>query len=68
MRPWGSRLPGICRDWDGNADFDSGDFVVAFQAGGFEQGPRAAVAAVPEPASWVLLSIALLMAVHRRRR
>ena len=55
-------------DWDGNADFDSGDFVVAFQAGGFEQGPRAAVPAVPEPASWVLLSIALLMAVHRRRR
>ncbi|MCA9201368.1 MAG: hypothetical protein KDA87_27710, partial [Planctomycetales bacterium] len=45
-------------DWNGDGDFDSGDFVTAFQAGGYELGPRAAVAAVPEPASLTLLALA----------
>jgi hypothetical protein len=36
-------------DWTGDAEFDSGDLVAAFQDGGFEQGPKAAIMAVPEP-------------------
>ena len=31
------------------AVFDSDDFIIAFQDGGYEQGPRTDVAAVPEP-------------------
>ena len=36
-------------DWNADGDFSTGDLVLAFQAGGFEAGPRASVAAVPEP-------------------
>ncbi len=43
-------------DWNGDGDFDSGDFVVAFQDGGFELGPRQALSAVPEPGG-LLLSV-----------
>ena len=42
-------------DWDGNGIFDSGDVVAAFTDGGYEQGPRPATAAVPEPASMLLV-------------
>jgi hypothetical protein len=48
-------------DWNGDGDFDSSDFVTAFTTGGYELGPRAAVAAVPEPASLVSSAIALAM-------
>ena len=55
-------------DWNGDKEFDSGDFVAAFSDGGFEQGPRAATAAaVPEPASWLLISLGLLGIAHLRR-
>ena len=27
-------------DWDGDGDFTTGDLVIAFQDGGYEQGPR----------------------------
>ena len=49
-------------DWDANGDFDSGDLVAAFQDGGYEVGPRRAVA-VPEPLSVTphLLAIVLLI-------
>ena len=36
-------------DWNGDSEFSSADFVVAFQDGGFEQGPRPNLVAVPEP-------------------
>ena len=38
-------------DWNGDREFTTSDLVAAFGDGGFEQGPRAAVAAVPEPTS-----------------
>ena len=41
-------------DWSGDAEFTSRDFVVAFQRGGYEQGPREQAKAVPEPASGLL--------------
>ncbi|MCA9166908.1 MAG: hypothetical protein KDB23_04545 [Planctomycetales bacterium] len=57
-------------DWNGDGDFDSSDFVTAFAAGGYEVGPRAAVAAVPEPATVgsCLLAIGLLLPAVRSRR
>lgn len=54
-------------DWNGDKDFNSTDFVSAFSAGGYEAGPRAAaVAAVPEPSSVVLLIMGLLLGWRRR--
>ncbi len=58
-------------DWDGDGDFGTADLILAFQAGGFEQGPRmgTAAAAVPEPASCLLLAIGGgLFAVRMIRR
>ncbi|MCA9166585.1 MAG: PEP-CTERM sorting domain-containing protein [Planctomycetales bacterium] len=54
-------------DWTGDGDFDTRDFVAAFQSGGFEAGPRAAVAAVPEPASSLLLVIGTMLLGIKRR-
>ena len=55
---------------DGNGDFTTTDFVTALAGGGYEQGPRAAVAAVPEPSTAWLLVIGLLSCRlrHPRRR
>ncbi|MCA9172054.1 MAG: PEP-CTERM sorting domain-containing protein, partial [Planctomycetales bacterium] len=49
---------------------DSSDFVAAFSAGGYENGPRAAVSAVPEPATMTLGLIGLgwMFGGMRRRR
>ena len=56
-------------DWNGDGAFDSSDFVTAFIAGGYEQGQRAAVAAVPEPSSLIGLAIgALALGLLRRRK
>lgn len=55
-------------DWNLDANFDTGDLVFAFQEGGFEKGPRAAVAAVPEPASLVSLGLGLLALAAKLRR
>lgn len=55
-------------DFSGDGDFNSTDFVVAFQAGGYDQGPRAAVSAVPEPATGGLAVLALSMLGLIRRR
>ena len=54
-------------DWNGDGDFDSGDLVTALQDGVYELGPRTAVAAVPEPSSWILLTLGLL-GIRRIRR
>ena len=55
-------------DWDGDGYFGTGDLVAAFEEGGYEQGPRAAVNAVPEPASIVLLMIGLIGVTFCHRR
>jgi len=55
-------------DWNADLEFGSGDLVAAFTDGGYEQGPKAgAVAVVPEPSSFVLLTIAGLLIWRRRR-
>ena len=58
-------------DWNGDGLFNSGDFVAAFSDGGYEMGLRpdaAAAAAIPEPSTAVLLSLAGLgLALFRRR-
>ena len=47
-------------DWDGDWRCSTSDFVMAFQDGGYEQGPRTALAAVPEPGASMLLVMGLL--------
>jgi uncharacterized protein YjbI with pentapeptide repeats len=60
-------------DWDGDGDFTRQDLALALQDGGYGQGPRAALAAVPEPSSWCLLAVRVLAmaqctrAIGRRR-
>ena len=54
-------------DWDGNGDFNSRDLVIAFQDGGYEVGPREAVASVPEPAA-SFVTMAILGFATRTRR
>jgi hypothetical protein len=53
-------------DFNGDGRTNSSDLVAALADGGYEQGPRAAVQAVPEPASAVLMLIGALMCVRRR--
>ena len=56
-------------DWNADGVFESGDFVVAFQDGGYEQGPRTDVAAVPEPSGTLLWVVGLpLWLIARRTR
>jgi hypothetical protein len=40
---------------DGDGDFKTNDLVSAFQDGGYEKGPRPAVAVVPEPSGDIVL-------------
>jgi len=55
-------------DWTGDKEFDSADFVAAFVDGGFEMGPKAAVAAVPEPATLGSLLVGFVCLSLARRR
>ena len=55
-------------DWNGDGEFTSGDFVVAFDDGGFELGPRAVVADVPEAPAAMLTAIAMIGLLAKRRR
>ena len=53
-------------DWNGDAEFDSGDLIAAMQAGGYDLGPRPAVASVPEPATMMgMLGLALAFLAWR---
>ena len=54
-------------DFNGDGRTNSGDLVTALADGGYELGPRAAVAAVPEPASFVLALLGLLAVGQVRR-
>jgi hypothetical protein len=54
-------------DWDGDGDFTTTDLITALADGGYEQGSRAAVSAVPEPASFVMLMVGLIGIAIRRR-
>lgn len=54
-------------DWNGDGVFSSGDFVAAFSDGGFEIGPRPQAAAVPEPANLLILALAGLCLIRRKR-
>ena len=51
-------------DWSGDMVFDSGDLVLAFQDGGYVAG---AAAAVPEPASSLIVLTAMMGLAIRRR-
>ncbi len=55
-------------DWNGDAEFDISDLVLAFQDGGYEQGSRHATKAVPEPTSLVLLMAGSIVILQRRRQ
>jgi hypothetical protein len=53
-------------DFNGDGRTNSSDLVAALADGGYEGGPRAAVGAVPEPASGPLLVLGLLTLMRRR--
>ena len=55
-------------DWDGDGDFTGLDIVLALQDSGFGNGPRAAINAVPEPASIVMLLFGWFAIAARRKR
>ena len=55
-------------DFNGDGRFDTSDLVTALSGGGYEVGPKAAVSAVPEPASATMLLLGSLMFVRRRRK
>jgi hypothetical protein len=53
-------------DFNADGRTNSGDLVAALADGGYEAGPKAAVSAVPEPSSLVLLLVGLLPLLRRR--
>ena len=55
-------------DWNGDGDFNSSDLVAVFVAGGYEQGPRAEPAAVPEPSAAALMLAAAWLLMGRKRQ
>jgi hypothetical protein len=54
-------------DFNGDRRTDSSDLVAALADGGYEAGPRAATAAVPEPAASVLLALGAALALAATR-
>lgn len=64
----GSAAKWTSGDFNGDGLFTTSDLVSALSDGGYEQGPRAAVSAVPEPASATLLLLGSLFVVRCRRK
>ena len=54
-------------DFNGDGLTNTSDLVSALSDGGYELGPRAAVAAVPEPASALPLALGLVAFARFRR-
>ena len=64
-----NRQLGTEGDWNGDGVFSSTDFVFAFQAGGYESGPReGGLQVVPEPATSVLIAFGTLVLGLTRKR
>ncbi|MCA9166416.1 MAG: PEP-CTERM sorting domain-containing protein [Planctomycetales bacterium] len=59
---------GDAADFTGDGLFTTSDLVAALSDGGYEAGTRAAIAAVPEPASATLMLLGGLFVVRRRRK
>ena len=55
-------------DFNGDGRANTSDLVVALSDGGYEAGPAAAVAAVPEPSCLTLILLGGLLALPRRRK
>jgi uncharacterized protein YjbI with pentapeptide repeats len=57
-------------DWNADHEFTTADLVVALADGGYERGPRAAVASVPEPATLatLLVGVIAVLSASRTRR
>ena len=55
-------------DWTGDGEFNSNDIVLAFEDGGYDKGPRPRVAAVPEPAGYATVVLALGAFMGHRSR
>ncbi|MCA9148697.1 MAG: PEP-CTERM sorting domain-containing protein [Planctomycetales bacterium] len=55
-------------DWNGDGEFTTSDLVVAFQDGGYEQGPRSAVSSVPESSGMLSLLIGGMLSLFARSR
>jgi hypothetical protein len=53
-------------DWNADGEFDRADLVLALQDGGYGQGPRAAMAPVPEPATVILAFVGILCVMATR--
>lgn len=53
-------------DWNGDGRFGTADLIVAWQDGGYEQGPRAAE--VPEPTLLGAIGFAALTGLAARKR
>ncbi len=53
-------------DFNGDGRTNSSDLVAALSDGGYELGPRAAVSAVPEPSSFVLLTLGTALLARSR--
>ena len=57
----------VSGDWNGDLEFDTGDLIIAFQGGGYGQGPRSLGIAVPEPStlSWMAVTLCGVLLMRR---
>ena len=54
-------------DWNSDGRFTSHDLILALADGGYEQGPRDAVSAVPEPSAALLFLASVTLFMRSRR-
>ncbi|MCA9170144.1 MAG: PEP-CTERM sorting domain-containing protein, partial [Planctomycetales bacterium] len=55
-------------DWNSDGEFTTSDMVIAFQDGGYEQGPRSSVSSVPEPTTFLGFVIGGMLSLFARSR